>query len=65
MTSSTRSALGYGKAREVPLAISKAVEDAKKNMFVVPAKGTTITHEISASSVPHGLCSGRPAKAPG
>ena len=38
--------LGYGKAREVPLAISKAVEDAKKNMFVVPRKGTTITHEI-------------------
>jgi len=38
--------VGYGKAREVPLAISKAVEDAKKNMFVVPRKGTTITHEI-------------------
>jgi small subunit ribosomal protein S5 len=38
--------LGYGKAREVPLAISKAVEDAKKNMFAVPKKGTTITHEI-------------------
>jgi small subunit ribosomal protein S5 len=38
--------LGYGKAREVPLAISKAVEDAKKNMFSVPKKGTTITHEI-------------------
>jgi small subunit ribosomal protein S5 len=41
-----RVGLGYGKAREVPLAISKAVEDAKKNMFVVPKKGTTITHEI-------------------
>jgi small subunit ribosomal protein S5 len=38
--------VGYGKAREVPLAIAKAVEDAKKNMFVVPRKGTTITHEI-------------------
>ena len=38
--------LGYGKAREVPLAISKAVEDAKKNMFSVAKKGTTITHEI-------------------
>ena len=38
--------LGYGKAREVPLAISKAVDDAKKNMFVIPKKGTTITHEI-------------------
>jgi small subunit ribosomal protein S5 len=38
--------LGYGKAREVPLAISKAVDDAKKNLFVVPQHGTTITHEI-------------------
>jgi small subunit ribosomal protein S5 len=38
--------VGYGKAREVPLAISKAVDDAKKNLFVVPRHGTTITHEI-------------------
>src|SRR6266542_2058108 len=41
-----RVGLGYGKAREVPLAISKAVEDAKKNLFTVPKQGTTITHEI-------------------
>ena len=41
-----RVGLGYGKAREVPLAISKAVDDAKKNMFTVPQHGTTITHEI-------------------
>jgi small subunit ribosomal protein S5 len=41
-----RVGLGYGKAREVPLAISKAVDDAKKNMFTVPKHGTTITHEI-------------------
>jgi small subunit ribosomal protein S5 len=41
-----RVGLGYGKAREVPLAISKAVEDAKKNLFTVPKHGTTITHEI-------------------
>src|ERR1700694_5813906 len=38
--------VGYGKAREVPPAISKAVDDAKKNMFTVPKHGTTITHEI-------------------
>ena len=38
--------LGYGKAREVPLAISKAVDDAKKNLFTVPKHGTTITHGI-------------------
>jgi len=41
-----RVGVGYGKAREVPLAISKAVDDAKKNMFDVPKHGTTITHEI-------------------
>jgi small subunit ribosomal protein S5 len=41
-----RVGLGYGKAREVPLAISKAVDDAKKNLFEVPQHGTTITHEI-------------------
>jgi small subunit ribosomal protein S5 len=42
----SRVGLGYGKAREVPLAISKAVEDAKKNLFEVPKHGTTITHEV-------------------
>jgi small subunit ribosomal protein S5 len=40
-----RVGVGYGKAREVPLAITKAVEDAKKNLFAVPRHGTTITHE--------------------
>ena len=42
-----RVGVGYGKAREVPLAISKAVDDAKKNLFQVPKKGTTITHEVT------------------
>jgi len=41
-----RVGVGYGKAREVPLAISKAVDDAKKNLFQVPKHGQTITHEI-------------------
>jgi small subunit ribosomal protein S5 len=41
-----RVGVGYGKAREVPLAITKAVDDAKKNLFNVPRKGTTITHEV-------------------
>ena len=38
--------IGYGKAREVPVAIQKAVEDAKKNMFKVPKHHNTITHEV-------------------
>src|SRR5919202_237405 len=41
-----RVGVGYGKAREVPLAITKAVDDAKKNLFSVPRHGTTITHEV-------------------
>src|SRR5687767_14591317 len=41
-----RVGVGYGKAREVPLAITKAVDDARKNLFTVPKHGTTITHEI-------------------
>src|SRR5438128_12684079 len=42
-----RVGVGYGKAREVPLAISKAVDDAKKNLFTVPKHGQTITHEVT------------------
>jgi small subunit ribosomal protein S5 len=41
-----RVGVGYGTAREVPLAITKAVDDAKKNLFTIPKHGTTITHPI-------------------
>jgi len=41
-----RVGLGYGKAKEVPLAIQKGTEDAKRNMFSVPMAGATITHPI-------------------
>jgi small subunit ribosomal protein S5 len=40
--------VGYGKAKEVPAAISKGVEEAKKTMFDVPMMGTTIPHQILA-----------------
>jgi small subunit ribosomal protein S5 len=38
--------VGYGKANEVPTAIQKGVEQAKKNLFRVPKYGTTITHAV-------------------
>jgi small subunit ribosomal protein S5 len=38
--------IGYGKAREVPLAIQKAVENARKNLIRVPKYGQTITHRV-------------------
>ena len=38
--------VGYGKANEVPLAIQKAVERAKKSLFQVPKHNTTITHQV-------------------
>ncbi|HLF98997.1 MAG TPA: 30S ribosomal protein S5 [Acidimicrobiia bacterium] len=41
-----RVGLGYGKAKEVPLAIQKGMEEAKKTMFDVPMAGTTVTHKV-------------------
>jgi small subunit ribosomal protein S5 len=41
-----RVGVGYGKAKEVPSAISKGVEEARKKMFEVPMMGTTIPHEV-------------------
>lgn len=40
--------VGYGKASEIPMAIRKAVQDARKKIFQVPLRGGTITHEILA-----------------
>ena len=39
--------VGYGKANEVPLAIQKGVERARRNLFKVPLHGTTITHQVT------------------
>ena len=38
--------VGYGKANEVPVAIQKGVERARKSLFKVPMHGSTITHEV-------------------
>ena len=41
--------IGYGKAREVPNAIEKAVKDAKKHLVRVPTFGSTIPHDVRGS----------------
>jgi small subunit ribosomal protein S5 len=41
-----RVGLGYGKAKEVPAAIQKGMEEAKKNVFSVPMAGSTIVHTV-------------------
>ncbi len=42
--------IGYGKAKEVPQAIAKAVEDAKKQFFKVPILGGTIPHPVQGEA---------------
>ncbi len=39
--------VGYGKANEVPLAIQKGVERARRNLFRVPKHGSTIPHQVT------------------
>ncbi|MDE0709936.1 MAG: 30S ribosomal protein S5 [Acidimicrobiia bacterium] len=41
-----RVGIGYGKAKEVPTAIQKAIESARKSMFAVPMAGTTLIHRV-------------------
>ncbi len=54
--------VGYGKAREVPLAISKGVEEAKKNFFRVPRVRATIPHPVQGEAAA-GVVLLRPAAA--
>ncbi|MGO2519292.1 MAG: 30S ribosomal protein S5 [Microbacterium sp.] len=54
--------VGYGKAREVPLAISKGVEEAKRNFFRVPRVGTTVPHPVQGEAAA-GVVLLRPAAA--
>jgi small subunit ribosomal protein S5 len=42
--------IGYGKANEVPPAVEKATKDARKSMFKVNLKGTTIPHQVKGQS---------------
>ncbi len=44
-----RIGMGYGKAREVPLAIQKAMERARRSMHTIPLRGTTLQYPLSAS----------------
>ena len=55
--------VGYGKAKEVPAAIQKGAEEARKNFFHVPMVGGTITHPVQGEAAA-GLVMMRPA-APG
>lgn len=41
-----RVGMGKGKAKEVPLAVQKSLEQARRNMFQVPLKGKTLQHEV-------------------
>ena len=54
--------VGYGKAREVPTAISKGVEEAKKNFFRVPRVAATIPHPVQGEAAA-GVVLLRPASA--
>ena len=47
-----RVGVGYGKAKEVPSAIAKGVESARRSMFEVPMMGSTIPHEVIGERIP-------------
>jgi len=57
--------IGYGKAREVPLASQKAVENARKSLIRVPMYGQTIPHRVIGRFGAGHVCCARPAPVPG
>ena len=56
--------VGYGKAKEVPAAIAKGVEEARKGFFRVPLIGGTITHPVQGEPQLVWSCCARPAPVP-
>ena len=56
--------VGYGKAKEVPAAIAKGVEEARKNFFRVPLIGKTITHPVQGEAAAGVVLCARPAPVP-
>ena len=56
--------VGYGKAKEVPAAIAKGVEEAKKHFFRVPRIATTIPHTVTGEAAAGWCCSSRRAQVP-
>ena len=54
--------VGYGKAKEVPAAIQKGAEEARKNFFRVPMIGGTITHPVQGEDA--SSCCVRPLRVP-
>ena len=56
--------VGYGKAKEVPAAIAKGVEEAKKHFFRVPRIATTIPHTVQGEAAAGVVLLSRPAPVP-
>ena len=57
-----RIGMGKGKAKEVPVAVQKAMEQARRNMFKVPLKNGTLQHEVHGK---HGASDGPPRSGEG
>ena len=59
-----RVGFGFGKAREVPVAISKAMAQARKNMVVVSLRNGTLYYAVAPTTVPPACSCSRPPTVP-